>query len=144
MGTGTGVMLWSSAPYTPACFPILLLCANVVEQCRSVVPVWLFLCHCCHLLVPPAPNLPSRWPRESLSLSCSCEASRMEEKKHTNILERPYHAGGIFRDICVCVFLQILHYGAACPSVLVQIVGGWGRKAFSVSSPQHTSQGAAW
>lgn len=51
---------------------------------------------------------------------------------------------GVYLEIYVCVFLQILHYGAACPSVLVQIVGGWGRKAFTESSPQHTSQGAAW
>lgn len=45
METGTGRMLWSSAPHAPACFSISLLCPKVVEWHGSVVPVWLSLCH---------------------------------------------------------------------------------------------------
>ena len=51
---------------------------------------------------------------------------------------------GVYLEMYVCVFLQILHFGAARSSVLVQIAGGWGRKAFSTSSPWHASQGVAW
>lgn len=77
--------------------------------------MWLYLYHCCYLLVPPTANLPSLWE----SLSCSCKAWRMEEKT-----PRTSHKGLTVQEVCLetclCVFLQILHFGAAHSNVSVQ------------------------
>ena len=50
---------------------------------------------------------------------------------------------GVHLEMYVCVFLQVLHFGAARCSVLVEAEDGWGCKAFSVSSPQHAWQSRA-
>lgn len=143
MGMGTGRMLWSSAPYAPAYFPILLFCANVVERCSSAVPVRLSLCHCCHLLVPLAPNLLSPWPRESPSLSHSYEALRMEEKTLQTSQRGLTMQGGVFRDVRACVPPKTSFWCSLFQRLSAD-GGGWGEKALSMSNPQHTSQGAAW
>lgn len=42
---------------------------------------------------------------------------------------------GVYLETRVCVFLETLHFGAACFSVLVQSAVAGDGKAFPVSSP---------